>query len=222
MPAFRLDSTPRRINRFDVAAKDSEATAEFIRHVGLFSQELDAATNQSSLSLTHMGPPLGIAENHVVQAAGSAELDADELEQVRVFVEELRREYEAEQLRGGRQYVVHPHVREPDETVPCRRFSCAGFVIEAYRDAGIELLPSDEGSRPQVAIHVLKDAYPDLADRLDNPRIREMVGLDGDGPWPVVLAGYVVNALARTRAEILAESYAPVTGDEFFPSRRVS
>ena len=119
-------------------------------------------------------------------------------------------------------YVVHPHVREqtaPDGTVIYRRFSCAGFVIEAYREVGIELVVTEEGRLPSVPLNTLLLAYPDLQAELQSPRLRRMCGLPGEGPWAVVLPGYVLHSLDRPESEIRGSPYLPREGDEFFPPR---
>jgi hypothetical protein len=73
-----------------------------------------------------------------------------------------------------------------------------------------------------VPLEVLVRQYPELASLLQNPRVRETYGIPGDGPWPVVLAGYVMNALDRTGEEIRGTPHTAAAGDEFFPSRRVA
>src|SRR6185437_15528756 len=107
----------------------------------------------------------------------------------------------------------------PDGTIICQRFSCGGFVIEAYRFAGIDLLTTDAGSLPPVGVELLRLAYPDQHRTLDNPRLRTSLGLEGDGPWPIVLSGYLLHSLARAEAGIRSGPYHPQPGDEYFPAR---
>ncbi len=119
--------------------------------------------------------------------------------------------------------MIAPHidpVRAPDGTVICHRFSCAGLVIESYREIDIPLLHTDAESLPAVPLETLVRQYPDLESLLKNPRVREAYGIPGDGPWPVVLAGYVMNAMNRTEEEIRSTPHKAEAGDEFFPSRR--
>ena len=75
------------------------------------------------------------------------------------------------------------------------------------------LLAIDEETLPEVPRQTLEAAYPVF---LDNPDRRERLGLQGDGPWRVVLAGYLLHALDRTGDEIRAEPYVAKSGDEFF------
>jgi len=223
MPAQRLSSHPVAVRKYDVAGQDSETKRYFVRHVGLADEERDDVRANTELSLVHMGPPLERRTSGTpIHALGTASLTAGQIRQMGVFVDEHLSEYEAEKIRTDRQYVIHPHVREPDADVPCRRFSCAGFVVEAYRDAGIELLVTEPAVLPRVTVDTLVNAYSDQVRALRNPAVRFVFGLEGDGPWPVVLAGYVLNALNRTVGEIHSGPYIPASGDEFFPAHSSS
>jgi len=218
MPAQRLGSHPVAVRKYDVAGQDSPTKRYFVRHVGVSDEERDDVRANTGLSLVHMGPPLERGKSGTpIHSVGTAGLTAGQVRQIGVFVDEHLSEYEAEKIRKERQYVIHPHVREPDADVPCRRFSCAGFVIEAYRDAGIELLVTEPARLPRVTLDTLANAYPDQAHRLRKPAVRSLFGLEGDGPWPAVLAGYVLNALDRTVHQIRGGPYLPAAGDEFFP-----
>lgn len=221
MPAQRLDNTPITVRRFDVAAQDSGDIPEFVRHIGLAQRHQQGVTRKNAaLTLIHMGPPLS---KHAlaleIDATATAALTANETMQIRAFIDELQLEYAAQEARGFRQYVIHPHATEPDRQFPFRRFNCAGFVVEAYRDAGIELVQLDDGSLPRVSLETLKRAYPDQAKSLERKKLRATLGLDGDGPWPVLLAGYVINAMARLAPLIRNVPFVPSIGDEFFPPR---
>lgn len=223
MPAQRLGSQPVSIQKYDVAAQDSATTPNFVRHVGLADEQRDDVRSNSEISLVHMGPPLMRGHSgNPVHAIGKAGLTAGQIRQIGVFVDEHLPEYEAEKVREHRQYVIHPHVQEPDADVACRRFSCAGFVIEAYRYADLELVVTEPARLPSVDLETLRHAYPEQARHLVNSRLRPLFGLEGDGPWPVVLAGYVMNALNRTTEEIRDGPYTPASGDEYFPAWRSS
>ena len=223
MPAQRLGSEPVSIQKYDVAAQDSATTPYFVRHVGLADEPRNDVRSNSEISLLHMGPPLMRGDSgNPVHAIGKAGLTAGQIRQIAVFVDEHLSEYEAEKVRGPGQYVIHPHVREPDAEVPCRRFSCAGFVIEAYRDADLDLVVTEPARLPSADLDTLTNAYSDLAGVLRSPARRSRFGLEGDGPWPVVLAGYVMNALNRTIEEIRDGPYTPASGDEYFPAGRFS
>ncbi len=96
------------------------------------------------------------------------------------------------------------------------------MVIEAYREVEIDLLQTDPETLPSVSLESLARQYPALATLLQRPQVREAYGIPGEGPWSVVLAGYVMNALVRTAEVIRRQPYKAESGDEFFPPRRTS
>jgi hypothetical protein len=221
MPAQRLGMEAVRVLEFDVLRLDALNSAQFIRHVGLADRESPEVSVATALEMVHMRPPLerAFAPGHVT-SVGTAALTADEISQMRVFVDNLESEYASANARDARsQYCIAPHVRPyPSEgTVVCFQFNCVGFVIEAYRYSGIDLLETDERALPPVPLDVLTMQYPDYHRMLQNPLIRKRVGIPGNGPWPVVLAGYVLNALNRHEDEIRSKPYCACAGDEFFP-----
>jgi hypothetical protein len=226
MPAVRLGGAAVTIRQFDTIGQDSLGTSEFIRHVSLAREARSSFGRSDELSLVHMGPPLERESSpQRIHCIGTAGLTVDEIRQIDLFVDELESEYEAARIRKDRrqQYVIAPHVdprRAPDGTVIYQRFSCAGFVIESYRDIGIQLLRTDADGLPAVSLETLVRQYPDLGSLLQNPRVREAYGIPGDGPWPVALAGYVINALDRDEDEVRRIPHTAQVGDEFFLSRR--
>jgi hypothetical protein len=224
MPARRIGKEESFVGKFDIVGQDSAATSDFIRHVGLAGDDKDPLGMPPVVPMVHMGPPLSRgAISEPVSVVGAAGLTVDEMRQIEVFVDEQLLEYEAAKSSRREQYVIAPHVKEQksqDGTVICRRYNCAGFVVEAYRSAGVEFIETTPSSLPPVDLSTLALQYPDMVMLLENPKTRERFGIPGDGPWPVVLAGYVVNALDRTEAEIRSRPYQPIPGDGFFPRRR--
>ena len=224
MPArgVRVGGLSLPVRMFDVVGVDAEADPGFTRHVALAGEGLEVGPAPVLLKLIHMKPPLRRdASASPIHSHGSAGLNVDETLQIGVFIDENESEMEAAKVRDRAkdQYVIDPHATGPDGTIKYRRYSCAGFVIEAYRDAGIDLLTTARSDLPAVNISTLQRQYPDLSDALNHPKFRERFGLKGEGPWNVVLAGYVLNSMARTEAEIRARSYTPSPGDEYFPRR---
>lgn len=225
MPAQRLGTEPVDIRQYDVVGLDAgPATPHFVRHLALAADSRTGHAPPDPLPLTHMGPPLAVGEGgHVVHVHGTIPPGPDHAEQVGLFVEETRAEYAAHQRRGRDQYCVHPHVSPvvaADGTVVTHRYSCAGFVVEAYRAAGVDLVVTDEARLPGATLDARLAAYPDFHSVLTNPAQRaRRAGLHGDGPWPVVLPGYVLHALNRPTDDIRAGPHLPQPGDECFPRR---
>lgn len=170
-----------------------------------------------------MRPPLeGRSEGYSIQTLGTIPLTADEIRVVSIAYDELAEEYRAQRSRKWSQYVIVPHAKpycEQDGTILYTRFNCAGFIIEMYREAGVSLLATDMDKLPLVSIDVLTLAYPDAAAHLQSEVLRKRFGLEGDGPWPVVMAGYVLNALNRDEAAIRSAPYQAQSGDQYFPPR---
>jgi hypothetical protein len=218
MPSHRLGNQATLVFKFDIVAKDSDVEANFVCHVGLANEERDIVLN-GVIAMLHMGPPLERKEGGVpIHARGTANLKFGEMRQIDVFVDEHLSEYAAENVRGRQQYIIMPHCREPDAACSVRRFNCAGFVIEAYRYAGVDLLITNSDSLPAISLETLLKAYPDprVARILENRDYRQKLGLEGNGPWPVLLAGYVMNALNRSAEDIRHKPYQPQPRDEYF------
>ena len=226
MPASRLDDTSHHVRRYDVVGSDSDGTVEFVGHVGLADEDrANFRGTDGPLSLVHMRPPLerGGAPQPA-HCVGGANLTIEERLQIALFVDELDSEYQAANVRKRDQYVIAPHVSDEkaaDGTTIHRRFNCGGFVIEAYREAGIDLLHTDPSELPPVSLETLVAQYPGFASILQRPTARQRMGLSGDGPWPVVLAGYLLNAVDRSSTEIRSRPHTASPGDEYFPPRRL-
>ena len=87
-----------------------------------------------------------------------------------------------------------------------RRFSCTGLAVECYLSVDIRLVNIDH--LPPVDVETLIPAYGSI---VKDQRLRERlkIGLDGSGPWPVLLPGYLFHSLARHESEIRTEPYSP-------------
>jgi hypothetical protein len=119
-------------------------------------------------------------------------------------------------------YIIRPHAQprlSGDGTPIYIRFSCVGFVVEAYRDAGLNVVVTDEANLPAVDLATLAVAYPELAaadfGALLNRRYHW--GCDGNGPWPVLMPGHLFHALAKIGpGERDFLPYVPKKDDERF------
>lgn len=217
------------ITAFDVIGEDSSAEAGFVRHVALATTSVAGHPAGGSLPATHMRPPLLVVDGAAVHTHATVPLSAEEQRAVQRFVSDLDLEYAAAGV--GRltqhQYCIRPHTdsrRAPDGTTQLRRFSCVGFVVEAYRDAGLDPVATDDHSLPLVSLDTLLVAYPDMARVLNHPELRgRLANLAGSGPWPVLLPGHLFAALRADEGRIRSgPPYQPVVGDEYFPPRRPS
>ncbi|MFO0808733.1 MAG: hypothetical protein U0746_08940 [Gemmataceae bacterium] len=221
MPALRLPARgPGPLPPLAVVGIDAD-DGQFVRHVGLAAEGRDPFGPPHAIPIAHMVPPFESRSDEVaVQTCGFLPLSAGEAEKVALFIDEIRDELHA--ARQLEQYTILPHAdaaRDADGMVLHRKFSCAGFVVEAYRFAVIDLVATAFEELPTVGLDAVCRAYPEQRRHLENPRLRERMNLRGPGPWPILLPGYVINALCRPAYRIRAPggAYRPRAGDEFFP-----
>ena len=220
MPAQRLTDKPVPVAKFDVLGEDSTSLPQFVCHVGLAIETHQQLCVGDQAAIRHMGPleNPGSLQAHSV---GSASLTVDEANQIQLYLDEIECEYAAAPQRPSlrQQYVVHPHVKPwtaKDGTVLWLRFSCVGLVIESYREADIVLV-TEEGLE-SVGPDLLDAAYPRLAPiQKLSPSVRTSLGIPGDGPWTVMLPGYVLHAQDRNEEDIRRTPYKPKGGDARFP-----
>jgi hypothetical protein len=157
---------------------------------------------------------------------GIAPLDIGDLEAVRDWLAEVDKEPPPD--NPFRRFIVNPHWKwhEAPETRRrlYRRFSCAGFVLECYRSIDVYLVDTEEGGLPDVHFDIVVKAYPEAGDREKLARLTggvtpEDLGIPGDGPWPVLLPGYIFHALQRiTEENPRPPAYTPSSvADACFP-----
>jgi hypothetical protein len=227
VPSFRIETPTVSLSVFDVVGADGDQP-RFISHTGL--AESEGAHKVDAVKILDMGPPLrgpGTTTAVKATAAGRAELTDDEQQKIRSFVNQHVSEHESFLQLNERQilrlapqmYCIYPHatpLAEDDDRYVRMRFSCSGFVYEAYRSARISLL--DVGTLPPVDMAVIKVAYPAQTRLMESERLTpESLGLEGEGPWPVMLCGYLLHALNRPADLIRQQPYTPVAEDQHFP-----
>jgi hypothetical protein len=218
VPSQRINNPHVEVVAYDVIGMDGDQ-AGFIRHAGLASSS--ATHDRESVAVTDMAPPLRVPGYMKADAIGTAELTEDEARKIKDFLDRHEGEHQSVQNLNPRKfpqvYCIAPHAAplyEADGRYARMRFSCAGFVFEAYKRASIQLL--DEDRLPAIGLDQIKQAYADVAAILDRPVFRESMGLAGSGPWPVMLCGYLFHSLARDAAAIRARSFIAVAGDDLF------
>ncbi len=211
--------TPHRCGRYSVVGQYSDTgPTEFVMHIALLKDDT-VLTASKRVEVFHTVPPVVsgprsaaevLPEERACRAdiVGDVWLDAEEREAIDDWLAEVEKEHRSGMGRF-QQYVVVPHVhwvRAPETGRPVRRrFSCVGFVIEAYQAADIVLIDTD-GELPGIDEELLRVAYPDLAQMQDRSekaqnRFRAHLGLVGQGPWRVLLPGYVLHSLRRVTTE---------------------
>lgn len=217
MPAFDLAEHTAALSRFDVVGQHSDEVTGFVRHVALFSQDSSDVNHGDTVDVVHMAPPLKTGDPLCVQVAGSIPLTNDEVRGIEAWFAKIKDEYQAQGARWRQQYIIDPLWQEiRDEKTGVRRYrkySCAGFVLDAHLRVDVSLLVFDRQALPEVTRETLEAVYSDV---FRSPALREQCGLPGDGPWRVVLAGYILHAMDRSGDAIRQEPYTVQPGDEFF------
>jgi hypothetical protein len=236
---FVLTAAPPRVFRqYSVVGEYADAgPKDFVRHVAILKEGQQVSAGQE-IEVYHMGPPIVAGEESAAapfarrscraDIAADIGMDAEEREAIADWLAEVEKE-DRRDVKPFQQFVVIPHVqwvRSPETARRIRRrFSCAGFVIECYRAAAIVLIDT-EAELPEVDEQLLMVAYPDLAQLENAParvkeglgfKDREDLGLSSNGPWRVVLAGYVFHSLNRaTRPDPRPLPYIPQDSSEGF------
>ncbi len=220
MPALDLQQGPHSLSRYDVVGMHADRQLRFVRHVGLHDADNRSVEVDDDVSAVHMGPPLEHGKAIKAHVAGHVPLTNDEIKQISAWIEEIADEYHASGANAIRQYVIDPPWK--DEVDPntgvrrYRRYSCAGFVLDGHLQVHIELLKIGEDALPEVDRDTVTSAYPVAR---EHPQLLPQYGLRGNGPWKIVLAGYVLHALDRPTEQIRQEPYQVQSGDEQFPRK---
>ena len=238
MPAKKLPSGQATASEtapaFSIVGMYSDPVdEEFVRHVAILAENSVLEWKQPA-TVWYMGPPLVAGERSKktpradlqipVHVVGSVPLDLDDREGIADWLEEVDKEPPPD--NPFRRYIVRPHCdfyNAPETGRPlCRQFSCAGFVLECYRYIGVDLVNTKERDLPDVDFSMLVKAYPEI-EREGVLARREItfdnLGIPGDGPWRIVLAGYIFHALDQIRgADPSSRTHTPQSVNEaYFP-----
>ena len=212
MPAINLDQGPETLSRYDVVGQRAKGQTRFVKHVGLLNEDNQLVEMGDEVSVIHMGPPLEQGGTIKAHVAGHVPLTKDEIRMVSTWFAKIVDEYPR---LPEEQFVIHPPWKDQCDSNTgsrrYRRYSCAGFVLDSHRQVNIELLQIDEGSLPDLYPQTIKSAYG-----LNPGPLLCEYGLEGDGPWKVVLAGYVLHALNRPTDQIRQGPYQAEEGNEQF------
>jgi hypothetical protein len=232
------DSIGHKCSQFSIVGTHSNDVNGFVQHVSLLATECELKTS-SEVPVWHMGPPIYTSSSNSTGLTSPKKCRADLIAQIpltsdnRKSMLHWKAKIEKEERPGKpfEQYVVAPSVlwvRSETGRRLYRRFSCAGFVMSCYSSAGIVIL-NKEASLPEVSVQDVELAYPQfrrLEEAPEQTRARVgfaglgHLGIAGDGPWRIVLAGYLFHALRRFTQdnpkpdphtpESVAEAYYPL------------
>ena len=217
MPAIDLTEGPKTLSRYNVVGQRAEGQTRFVIHVGLLDEDSQSVEVGGEVSAVHMRPPLKQGEAIKVHVAGHVPLTNDDIKEISAWIEEIKDEYQESGVRRRYQYIIDPPWKDEYDSNTgirrYRRYSCAGFVLDGHQQVDIQLLQIDADALPNVDKQTIMSAYPDVERRAN---LLPYLGLEGNGPWKVVLAGYALHALNRPTCQIRRESYHAKCGDEQF------
>lgn len=223
MPSLRLNNHDDNIvaHQYDIAGQDNGVLENLLGHVGLVLEAKIYVTLNMNINVEHMAPPINRPKHMRVHVIGWLGLSNGQVNQIRMYVNEIKREYQAQKRRPKplQQYIVRPHTKpvyNDKGMIIYYRYSCVGLVIESYKYAGIQLITENEEEIPCYTLSMLLSAFPYLAEHLIDQDMRTALGLDGTGPWPVQMPGFIMHSLNRTKDVIIETPYRPVSGDEIF------
>lgn len=195
---------------------DVNGATTFVQHVALFA-ESGCIPAGGAVPVFHMAPPIytGYEPRDGGGAAGARcvpDLAADvvlsptENNKIKHWLHIVGKQ-DRPNLRF-QHYIIRPHVIWKLSELGRRvyqRFSCAGFVFEAYKFAGVNTIDAHEASLPLVDEGDLARFYPFLTAMESWPERQRVkrgflgradLGLDTDGPWGILLPGYLFKAIS--------------------------
>ena len=211
--AFKLTKTRVECTQYAIVGKYASGSRDFVAHAALLKVTCDVSVDKL-MGVWECGPPIVGTENMegrfgenkcIVSVVADLRLVPTERDAVANFLQGVEKQYRSRNILPFQQYKLIPHadwVIAPETGRRIRRrFSCCGFVIEAYADAGIVLL--DTYNLPAAELRDVEAAYPSLI-RLTNcpEKIQRKfgflglddIGLGKNAPWQLALPGYLFHA----------------------------
>jgi len=147
------------------------------------------------------------------------DLSSDERHAMDTWIEEIRTMVStparlAPRDRVAREYTIKDRetVRDPsDGSIKFTKFSCAGFVFWCYDACSIVLL--DRAHMPPLDVAAAAAAFNLALEAI--PALAQRERLPPEGPWHLMLPGYLFRALARQTD--VRTPYIPTQADAHYP-----
>ena len=197
--------------RFDVVGSRHEETG-IILHVGLMAGE--ARLEMGRVVQVHdMGPPLNVEPPNTFPVAvhGSLPLTREEREGIDEWLAEIL------PLASSCKYLASPSARlhrdEITGQIAFWEFSCAGFVAMAY-ERGADVVLVKQSELPPLSADQAYALWGQGRRREVFARLASLFGLNGEGPWLVLVPGHIFHALQQGRSFL---PYRPSATDISFP-----
>jgi hypothetical protein len=210
MPATYLGR--RDASRFEIVGQHGKGMFS-VKHAAILAEptSLERGTNAEVFDMAVSILRLSLPNPVPVHVVGWLPLSTDEEFGLEVWLEDMcTRAHACEYIA----YPAEEPIADPvTHTTTAWRFSCAGFVSRAYSEgAGIKLVVS-ESNLPLLDFSTIRLIWlPGATEQVARKRLGPF--LRGPEPWPVLVPGYLLHALARSRAEL---PYRPWAFELFFP-----
>jgi hypothetical protein len=211
-------------SRFSIVGQYVSEASSFVKHIAILKNDGDLRYAERDVLVYHMGPPLVAGDFSATDAGessstctvhllGEVDLDEDDLEGIETWLAEVEKEERPHSLE--KQYVVNPPMvweKAENEARLYRRFSCVGFVLECYRFVRINLIDDAISENlPEIDLDTLAQVYGPI---VQTERRRDKMGITGNGPWRIALAGYIIHAMDRDSLEIRKTPHKPTSSAE--------
>lgn len=207
MPTIDLRTTPSAdLAEFDIIG---ECNPEHVSHVAIGSTTRANIRHAERIRAVHMRPPLAEDGDMAAHVLGRLPLQGRERRNIREWLDDQLAAMAS--VSPIRQY----HLRSVSSvdaltSAPSRRrFSCATFV-QACFDEAIDVRLVDEDRVPPASRETLTRVWGP-----ERVRMGRFVGLEGEGPWPILLPAHLLHALDRDDPR--ATPYTPREDDWDFP-----
>lgn len=133
--------SPVAVQKFAIVGTYAD-NRPFVRHSALLCSQ-DSIGEEREVAVHHMGPPIEEFDKCQCHVIGQVGLTNEEIEAIEDWIASVATQYCAIKVLPFQQYVIVPHmdwVMSEEGRMQRQRFSCVGYVIEAYRSAEVELL----------------------------------------------------------------------------------
>lgn len=224
---LRRNAESGTCSRFSIIGTYADTDTHFVSHVAILRSGIEV-NGLTQCPVFQCCPPiiagevtLGLnSESHTrsesTDVIADIDLDLDEQAMIETWLSGVDRENYEFSGTSFHQYHLFPHMKYAETETGRkirRRFSCAGFVLEAYRSAEIDLIKTDADSTgnglPIVDEAMLRRAYPGLVWVVENPRVHGRfsfrglpdLGLEPGGMWRLLLPAYLFHSTVRASAE---------------------
>lgn len=187
-----------------------------VTHVGILAGPLAIAAG-ATVSVFDMGSRLQIEPpgSMIAHIAATLPLTKEQAEGLAEWIAEIKT------LAGHCEYIALPAAQfvedGPSERRKYWKFSCAGFVVTAYKEGADIKLVVDEDCLPLLDSSKVREVWGPVlgvtSERLQR-RYLKAFGLGGDGPWRVLVPGYLFHALEESPEHL---PYTPAATDIAFP-----